>query len=232
MSSSKFGTSQPVVVLFGPLSPSLSQSSLTTLRATILGSPQYAWAEQVLISLPSHYQSLVTECPNLHDKASEVQINNLAAWLKTGHLVLDREHLPNLILAPLVVISQLVQYRAFLDSQGAIQEQLKVEETVGFCMGLLSAFAVSLSHGSTDAAFAQTAGVAVRLAMLAGCIVDKQHLQDPRGPSKTFSVAWKRDDTRDSRKDLDCILAKFPDVSLPQRRKDTYYPISLPYRCK
>jgi acyl transferase domain-containing protein/acyl carrier protein/SAM-dependent methyltransferase len=227
MSSSRLGTSKPVVVLFGPLSPSLSQSSLTTLRATILGSPQHAWLEQALASLPSHYRSLVTECPHLHDKASEAQIVELAAWLHTGHLSLDRQHLSNSILAPLVVISQLVQYRAFLDSQDAFQEQLMVGETVGFCIGLLSAFAVSLAHGSPEIVFAQNAGVALRLAMLTGCIVDRQHSQDARGRSKTFSVAWKRDDSRDGRKDLDRILAKFPDVSSCWRRREMHEPASL-----
>lgn len=215
MSSSKLGTDKPVVVLFGPLSPSLSQSNLTTLRATILGSPQHAWVEQVLTSLPAHYESLVTECPHLHNEASEAQIVDLAAWLKTGSLELDGHQLPNSLLAPLVVISQLVQYRTFLNSSDAAQERPIVRETVGFCIGLLSAFAVSLSHGSSASVFEQNAGVAVRLAMLAGCIVDKQHLQDPRGPSKTVSVAWKRMDSRDNRKDLESILAKYSNVSLP-----------------
>ena len=209
------GMSKPVVVLFGPLSPSLSESNLTTLRATILSSSQYAWIDQVLTSLPSHYQSLVTECPDLYNKASEAQIVELAAWLKTGHLVLDRERMPNSLLAPLVVIAQLVQYSAFLDPQDVVQELPMVGETVGFCIGLLSAFAVSLSHQSTATEFEQNAAVAVRLAMLAGCIVDQQHLRDPRGPSKTFSVAWKRVDSRDNRKELDSILEKFRDVSLP-----------------
>lgn len=214
MSSEKLGTSNPVVALFGPLSPSLSQSNLTTLRGTILSSSRYAWVDQVLASLPSDYQSLVNNCPELHNKASEAQIVDLAVWLKTGQLALGGEQLPNSILAPLVVIAQLVQYGAFLDSQDAIQEQPIVEETVGFCIGLLSAFAVSLSPQCTTTEFAQNAGVAVRLAMLAGCVVDQQQLQDPRGPSNTFSVAWKRVDSRDNRKELEDILAKFPDVSI------------------
>jgi len=79
MSSSKLGTNKPVVVLFGPLSPPLSQSNLTTLRATISGSQQYAWVAQALTSLPFHYQSLVTECPHLHDIASGAQIASLAS---------------------------------------------------------------------------------------------------------------------------------------------------------
>jgi hypothetical protein len=193
----------------------LSQSNLTTLRATILASSQHAWVEQVLTSLPAHYESLITECPHLHNEASEAQIVDLAAWLKNGSLKLDVQQFPNTLLAPLVVISQLVQYRAFLSSTDAAQEPPVVRETVGFCIGLLSAMSVSLSHGSSASVFAQNAGVAVRLAMLAGCIVDKQHLQDPRGSSKTVSVAWKRVDSIDNDRELEIILAKYSDVSLP-----------------
>ncbi|KAF9698348.1 hypothetical protein EKO04_003885 [Ascochyta lentis] len=212
MSSPSAGMNAPVIFLFGPLSLSLSQYNLTTLRTTILSSPQYSWVEHVLTSLPSQYEALVTEHPYLSNIASNSQIGDLATWLKTGNLVPDVEHLPNLLLAPLVVIAQLVQYKAFVCSQDAIQEELMVEETVGFCIGLLSAFAVSLSHQGAAAEFEWNAGVAVRLAMLAGAIVDKQHLQDPRGPSKTLSVAWKRVDSKDNRKELECILAQFPEA--------------------
>lgn len=215
MASPDIGIQHPVVYLFGPLSPSLSQSNLTILRATIASSSRYAWVEQVLASLPAHYHSLVTEYPNLYNKASEEHINDLAAWLKTGQLVLGKGELPNSTLAPLVVIAQLVQYGAFLDHEYPTQEQPIVAETVGFCIGLLSAFAVSLSDQSLPTEFALNATAAVRLAMLAGCVVDNQHLKDPRGASNTFSVSWKRVDARDNRKELDAILTKFPDVSLP-----------------
>jgi hypothetical protein len=231
MSSSKLDTNGPVVALFGPLSPSLSQSNFTTLRATVLASPQHAWVEQALASLPAHYESLVTECPDLHNEASEGSIVDLAAWLRTGSLKLDRQQLPNSLLAPLIVISQLVQYRAFLDIRHAAQEQPMVKETVGFCIGLLSAFTVSLSHGSSASVYAQNAGVALRLAMLAGCIVDRQQMQDARGPSRTISVAWKRVDSRDNCKELKIILAKYSDVSVPYRyqarRFLSYFPLSV-----
>jgi hypothetical protein len=157
----------------------------------------------------------MTGCRRLHNEASEAQIVDLAAWLKKGSLKLDGQQFPNTLLAPLVVISQLVQYRAFLNNTDAAQEQPMARETVGFCIGLLSAISVSLSHGSSASVFAQYAGVAVRLAMLVGCIVDKQHLQDPRGPSKTVSVAWKRVDSIDNGKVLETILAKYSGVSLP-----------------
>lgn len=214
MSLHRADTTKPTVLIFGPLSRSLSQSNLSTLRTAIRSSPQHAWVEHAIDSLSTQYQTLVTGCPALHDTVNNTQIDSLAAWLKTDDLVLDIDQLPNLLLAPLIVVEQLVQYRAFFAGQTAIQDNPSVEETVGFCMGLLSAFTVALSHQSSDADFEQNASAAVRLAMLAGAAVDKQLLQDTRGPSKTLSVAWKRADSTNKNKDLQNILTRFPEVSV------------------
>ena len=214
MSPPTADANKPTVLIFGPLSRSLTQSNLSTLRTAILSSPQHAWVEHAIESLSGQYQMLVTGCPGLHDTVSKTQIDSLAAWLKTDDLVLDIEQLPNLVLAPLIVIEHLVQYKAFFASQTTIQDGASVVETVGFCMGLLSAFTVALSHQSTAADFEQNAGAAVRLAMLAGAAVDKQLLQDTRGPSKTLSVAWKRADSTNKSKDLQDILTRYPDVSI------------------
>lgn len=208
-----FGASKPTVFLFGPLSRSLSQSNLTSLRTTILSSQQHAWVKDVITSLSTQYQILISEHPSLHDSVSENQIDNLKLWLETADQVLDIEKLPNTLLAPLVVIAQLVQYSVYITGQSAVQEQPVLEETSGFCIGLLSAFAVALSHQSTGTEFEKNAGAAVRLAMLAGAVVDKQHPQDTRSSSKTLSVAWKRAGPTDKSEDLDHILAKFPEVS-------------------
>ena len=112
MSLPRADTNKPTVLIFGPLSRSLSQSNLSTLRTAIRSSPQHAWVEHAIDSLSTQYQTLVTECPALHDTVNKTQIDSLAAWLKTDDLVLDIDQLPNLLLAPLVVVEQLVQYRA------------------------------------------------------------------------------------------------------------------------
>lgn len=214
MSSSISGNNEPVVLLFGSLTRSFSQSNLSALRTTILSSPQHAWAKDVISSLPAHYNTLVAEIPELHDVVSKTQIDHLAEWSNTADLSLDTKQLTNSLLAPLVVIEQLVQYSAFLHSQQAGHQDPIVRETAGFCIGLLSAFAVALTYQSSASDFHRNAGVAVRLAMLAGAIVDKQQLQDTRGPSKTLSVAWKRAGPTVTSDCLKDILAGFPEASL------------------
>lgn len=148
MSSPALNTNDSTVLLFGPLSPSLSQSDLAVLRTMIISSPHHAWIERVLISLSVQYPLLATEFPVLFDTAGRPHVDSLVNWLKTGDLDLSTEHLPNSLLAPLVVISQLVQYRTYLENQRTNGGQPQVTEPVGFCIGLLSAFAVSLPHGS------------------------------------------------------------------------------------
>lgn len=195
----------PTVLLFGPLSPSLSQSDLATLRTTILASPHHAWVKRTLTSLS------VQEFPALYNTSGKSPA--LVNWLQTGDLSI--EHLPNSLRAPLVVISQLVQYTNYRESQHSIGESSQVVETVGFCIGLLSAFAVSLSCGSERNIFEQNAAVAVHLAMLCGAVVDKQQSNDTRGSSTTLSVAWKRaTDAGDKKKDLEVMLEGYPDVSI------------------
>jgi hypothetical protein len=217
MSSPMSNPDTPTIFLFGPLSVSLSRSSLNVLRTTILASPQHAWVERVLTTLPEHYFQLCAEFPALHNAGGAKQVGDLAAWLKTGDLGLKTDQMPNTLLSPLVVIAQLVQYKAYHNSQSVTQAPPETEETVGFCMGLLSAFAVSLAHRSTPTEFERHAGAAVRLAMLAGVVVDKHDLADVNGPSTTLSVAWKRGDAGDKSKELDYILAKLPKVSPSQR---------------
>lgn len=214
MSSQQVDTDRQTVLLFGPLCLSLSQSDLITLRATILSSPQHAWVERVLTSLSVQYPFAISEYPELYSSSGKPQFDDLVKWLQTGDLNRDTVQLPNALLAPLVVISQLVHYKAFLESHYATPKQPKIEATVGFCIGLLSAYAVSLSHGSPTEVFEQNAGAALRLAILAGAVVDKQQLQDTRGPSKTLSVAWKRVDAGDKKAELKDILEQFPEVSL------------------
>ncbi|RMZ66368.1 polyketide synthase [Pyrenophora seminiperda CCB06] len=202
----------PKLLLFGPLSSSLSPSTLENLRTTIISTSTHAWVEDAFISLLVEYTALCREFPELYDADVKSSIAKLPAWLRTGDVTPNTEQISNTLLAPLVVVAQLVQYRTFFEKQGLDYKQSKVEETSGFCIGLLSALVVSLSHDSAPTQFGQYASTAVRLAMLDGAIVDGQDAKDTSGPSRTLSVAWKRGDTGDRTKDLESLLKKYPDV--------------------
>ena len=95
-------------------------------------------------------------------------------WLDADKFLLASSDLPNVILSPLVVLSQLIQYSKYLkishqgevDSYGSHGQQ---KETVGFCIGLLSA--LNLSSAGNQAQFQQYGATAVRLAALIGALI-------------------------------------------------------------
>ncbi|KAF2800562.1 hypothetical protein K505DRAFT_228585 [Melanomma pulvis-pyrius CBS 109.77] len=211
MSPIPLSPNTPTSLLFGPLSLSLPPSTLATLRDTILSSPHHAWIQRVISSFPALYSHLSTKLPHLQNAKSNTRVEELAAWLQDGKDLEDNmDGMPNTILAPIVVISQLVQYSSFRELQNGNdgEEEYKLEETVGFCIGLLSAFTVSLSHRTTLAEFEKHASTAVRLAMLIGAVVDAQDVQDNGGLSTTLSVAWKRGDAGEMSRELEDILTR------------------------
>jgi hypothetical protein len=64
-------------------------------------------------------------------------------------------------------------------------------QTVGFCTGLSSAFAVASAKNQDE--FEKYGAVAVRLAMLVGALVDAQeawNMELGYGPSKSYATAW------------------------------------------
>ncbi|KAL6794006.1 thiolase-like protein [Trichoderma sp. SZMC 28012] len=120
--------------------------------------------------------------------------------------------LPNILLSPLVVVSQLVDYVAFLKaSEPNLTETSKLPipsntdaETLGLCTGLLSAFTVASAGSVAD--LQQYGAASVRLAMLSGALVDAENaLREPGKQSTSFSVSW----AAASSADVDAVLQKY-----------------------
>lgn len=119
------------------------------------------------------------------------------------------------ILQPLVVLTQLTQYWRYLahcrervedrsTCASAADRQAELfarhlagrtsSQTLGFCTGLLSAFAVSTSRNKND--LQRYSAVAVRLAMRVGAVVDSQEAPRKRlghGKSQSFATAWRNE---------------------------------------
>jgi hypothetical protein len=117
--------------------------------------------------------------------------------------------LPNKVLIPLVVIFHLAQYTDFLGRTGVnVDETWKSPgETVGFCTGLLSAFAVATSANKTD--FAKHGSVAIRLGLLVGMVVDAKEASSELNASKSLRAGWSSTQTKD---EMMNIIKDFPDV--------------------
>ena len=206
------------VLLFGPQALSFSQESLKTLRTALTESEDYQWVLDTISELPRHWNTLITRFPKLQEIPGEKFLHDLDTWFRTGVVEQATLQLPNILLTPLVVLSQLAQFSRYLLlslSNASFEAQdphttfvQRNVETVGFCTGLLSASVVSSS--SNQAAFRRNGAVAVRLAMLIGALVDAQDAPDRlHGRSKSFAAAWT---SPDMAAELVRILDGFPEV--------------------
>jgi hypothetical protein len=208
-----------MALLFGPQALSFSTDSLETLRAYITESEDCQWMLDTISELPVHWKALVARFPKLQEIAGEKLLNDLKSWFQGGAIDHANFQLPNILLTPLVVLTQLTQFSRYLSltlsSASAQAQDLhnafsgRNVQTVGLCTGLLSA---SVASSSRDrATFCRYGAVAVRLAMAIGAIVDAQDASDRlHGRSKSFAVSWK---STGMAAELVRVLDCFPEVS-------------------
>jgi hypothetical protein len=167
--------------------------------------------------LAAQWDSLCEELPQLGVISGNSLLRDLVLGFRTGvPRWQTNSQLSNLLLSPLVIIAHLAQYTEYLGGlQSKGDRDIDVyalpqpkTETLGFCLGILSAMVVSCS--TNRAQFIQHGATAIRLAIIIGAIVDAQDIRDPRGPSGSLATAWKPDQLPIDR---ERILQNFPEVS-------------------
>ncbi|XDG01217.1 hypothetical protein ABKA04_000832 [Annulohypoxylon sp. FPYF3050] len=193
------------VVLFGPQVASFDKQSLDKLRESLFKDTSLHWIQDTVADLPRLWDAILESFPDLNGLPGKKILSDFETWLRNG---VDKRQsdkkLPNIVMTPLVVIAQLTQYRRYLElnSKGVaepgtrdlhasfIQQDV---ETLGFCTGLLSAFAVSCSYNECD--LKKYGAVAIRLAMLIGAFVDVQDTYDDTyGRAQSYALAWNSDE--------------------------------------
>lgn len=201
------------VLVFGPQALSYDAAAFNTLQSAVMQMGSNEWILDTIADLPQCWEAFVTQFPKFRVVKHARMLNDLKEWFKTGKLEHRLRHLPNIILSPLVVITQITEYMKYLnvDSPESKQQWHHPEEStteiLGFCMGFLSALAVSVSK---DRQQIETYGaMIIRLAMLIGGIVDARDDLDSQGPSKSFSTAWS---SSEAAEEMKRILKRFPEV--------------------
>ncbi|KAJ5953920.1 polyketide synthase [Penicillium viridicatum] len=211
---------EETVLLFGPQALSSEASALNALRTKIVAEERHRWIRHTIADLPSVLQSVLRHCPDLARQATwaSSELQQLSSWLSTGSraAVLDALTLPNTILTPLVVTSQLIQYIEYLDlirsstndRDDFLPSNLQAtSETLGLCTGILSALAVSSSN--TRLQLENYGSVAIRLAMLIGLVVDARDLSEAHRSSKSMATRWHSEEQKQK---LLSIIASDPET--------------------
>ncbi|KAL8382486.1 hypothetical protein RB595_006323 [Gaeumannomyces hyphopodioides] len=206
------------LLLFGPQALHFDADAFNGLRALVQSKPNdAAWVADVVASLPETWASFVEAFPQYGCAEGAAQsLEDLKSYFagegnnteteKTQPPTppATRKKAANIILSPLVVISHLIEHGRYVDATAAKPQ--RVHGALGFCTGLLSAFAVSASRSREE--LQEWGANAVRLAMVIGGVVDAQEVLDPLGTARALAVGWNSSDTGDRLKE---VLDKYPE---------------------
>ncbi|KFY80937.1 hypothetical protein V499_00270 [Pseudogymnoascus sp. VKM F-103] len=185
------------ILIFGSQILDFDGESAIQLRSRILETPKLHWCLETILELPEHWKTIAKAVPGLEGFPGLKYLEGFGHWLKEGRFPGESFPLPNILLTPLVVITHLAQYSAFIETLLSQSEDggnwaalLNHKfETLGLCTGLLSAAAVSSSVN--QAQLQKHGAVAIRMAMAIGAFVDMKDAEEgPKGRWKSFSVRW------------------------------------------
>lgn len=204
--------------LFGPQAVSFNEEAARLLWKTLRQGQSQKWIFDTISELHTHWPTLSQSVSGLQGlQNGDALLRELQTWVQTGALDSTKFPLPNILLTPLVVALQLSHYFKYLEAKQPDDEDrhhahistLRDAEAVGFCTGLLTAIAVS--SAKDDRQLREYGSVAIRLAMLAGAVVDAQDMSGQSDDEAgSFSVAWS---SPAAGEEMRQSLKKYPDVS-------------------
>ena len=205
------------VLLFGPQALSFGEDSFNHIRSTISESEDFSWILDVIHELPEWLKRFSKDHPEFQADAGLKLLEDLKSWFQDDRGPVTLYRLPNILLNPLVIISQLTQYFTYSQLANATSADNSLcasgrnyQETVGFCTGLLSALAVSSS--SEKAEFRKHGAAALRIGMLIGMVVDARDARENTGESVSLATVWN---SVESGKEMARIMEGFPEVNKP-----------------
>lgn len=197
------------MLVFGPQSLSFDAQTFQELGQTLSQSDPHKWILKAFTDSLAHWQNLADKLPQLERIDTEKWINRLSKWLADGSIEGDIASWPNAILTPLVVTGHLVQYQNYLSITAGAHAS-KHPNALGFCVGLLSASAVTASHNNEE--LLHNARDAITIAMVIGSIVDVYDKTQSEGSSQSLAVAWTKPDEEAI---AEQILQEIPNVCRP-----------------
>ena len=203
------------VLLFGPQALTFDDDAFHQIRSTLRSSQKHAWILEIIAELPKWLSEIASACPHLQLGTETELLNDLISWFDTGRTSQDARLLPNIVLNPLVVIGQLLDYSRYLQlittesskDDNVFTSSRHGGETLGFCTGFLTALAVSSSLGQQQ--LQEYGAVAIRLGMLIGLVVDSLDRRPEVGTSASLATVWH---SPESSEQLFKILEGFPEV--------------------
>uniref|UniRef100_A0A0B7KIC6 Uncharacterized protein n=1 Tax=Bionectria ochroleuca TaxID=29856 RepID=A0A0B7KIC6_BIOOC len=206
------------LLLFGPGALTLDEAYYNRILSFMKGKSKSQWALDAIDDIGNYWESVCELIPKLEQVSGMSDAQRLADWIRKGIIPSKStvSNLPNSILGPLVIISQLVEYIQYItsSSKSSHNETNKFHkpsktntETVGCCLGVFSALVVSSS--SSWRQFHHNASAVLRTVFILGALSDLQDTDDKSGPSVSLIAFWRGGR---SLSDLEKALEKHPEA--------------------
>ncbi|KAH7136177.1 beta-ketoacyl synthase domain-containing protein [Dendryphion nanum] len=207
----------PSLLVFGPQTELPSPAVLEDLRKELSQNPSLSTLRSAVHSLPQFWQTLITFDPELRGVPGEKYLSGFREWVAEGGAFPHHSTgTPNVFALPVTVVLQITQYVSYINSLGVEDPHRHVLDAIrdggvqGFCVGLLGAIALAVSH--TEADIATVAGACVRLAVTIGAYVDQDgRYGDVSDPTACVALRWRDDDTS-GKDDVVALVRTFQDA--------------------
>jgi hypothetical protein len=206
----------PSLLVFGPQTELPSLEVLAELRQELVKNPRMSSLQDAVKNLPRFWQTLTNFDPSLSRVPGAKYLDDLQRWIVDGDAF--PHHLgdaPNVYSLPVTLILQIIQYVRYLNRLGEkdphrlVLEGLQAGGIQGFCVGFLSAIAVSSSESAAD--IAAVAAVSLRLAVCIGAYVDQDgSFAEQANQTSCLSIRWRSDDVDE--KEVADLIRTYPDV--------------------
>ncbi|KAI1389672.1 uncharacterized protein F4822DRAFT_428014 [Hypoxylon trugodes] len=209
------------VALFGPQVTHWTKDSLSTLQSTLLQTTNLDFLKNALAEISSSWSILKKgfDASNINAEEKLKELENFA----TGGTIPDPQNLGNTQLAPLTIVSQVVDY---VRLAGDRDDLIDFKAAQGFCIGFLSAAALASSSDWTQ--FKHNVSNSLRLAACIGIAIDAENASHSHPDRATaVGVRWK---TPSDWAFLETSLDIFPDAYVSCVTDDRTLTITLPNR--
>lgn len=164
----------PSLISFGSLTGVSDQEYLSSISSLLLKDEHTTALVDIINTLPEWWNDIAQSHKVLQGVPGHAALERLRQWLTEGAQYDRRDPTPNIILVPLTIFTHLVEYFTYIRS-GRVRhiDVVLAAQTSGFqglCVGQLTATVLASSKDENE--IIQQAGVAIRLAVLIGAIVD------------------------------------------------------------
>jgi hypothetical protein len=203
----------PSSIVFGSQGSVPDPTYLTLISAFLLHDEHANLLIETINSLPEWWNAISESHTVLQRVPGHGLLERLSRWLLQGSFNEFEEPVPNTFLAPLTVVSHVVEYLSYLRSDSAQHaDVLQAARTGGYqglCIGQLAA--IACSNAANESEIIDQAAVAIRLAVLIGAIIDLDGCFAE--PPKKWACIVAREKSSASSYDLDNVLGHHPEVT-------------------